>query len=181
MRHPTSNTSPRSNRSCEVSRAERWSAANPAAANTRNNALRRKSSVCCAAAISGESAVMKNRGSHNGHCGENRERADAARRLVGDAAGNSCARLRAGAGGLVLLLAQNGSTGPNWNRRRRLGHGNALEGEPHGLSALDACVILSMPIRRVAIRKACLCPNLGAFTLNGFRVRGPKVPMVRDD
>ena len=56
---PTSNTSPTSNRSCEVSMPERWSAASPAPANTRNSALRRKRDVCWAAAISGERACCK--------------------------------------------------------------------------------------------------------------------------
>ena len=49
----TSKTRPRSSKSCALTSSERWSAASPIPARTRNRALRRNSGFCCAAAISG--------------------------------------------------------------------------------------------------------------------------------
>ena len=47
--------------------SERWSAASPIPARTRNRALSRNSGVCWAAAISGCSAVLQDRDPHNGY------------------------------------------------------------------------------------------------------------------
>src|ERR1017187_5873766 len=80
---------------------------------------------------------MKNRGAHNGHRRQNRKCADAPRCLGCDSPGNSRLRWRTGTGGLPLE-AQDGAAWLNRNWRRRLGRSNALEGETHGLSTVEA-------------------------------------------